>query len=355
MLRLEVKKTISELACFLDKRQLQIINIMRLFTKFTQYCGTTFFAILISFYCNTAIAQVTVGAAIDPDADAILDLKQNQDGTSDKGLLLPRVNLISPTNAFPMSQHIEGMLVYNKTDDDNNDIKPGVFYNDGTKWKRIDILPGGTGSQVLSLDNNLEPVWGNLDIPNETGVGYVMKQFAVSNIANAAQNAVFTQNAGYGITTKVHSLTPPWVKINLSSPFSVTPEHSKNRLIVTLQAMIQTNSDGTANHAGWVDFAGGVFINSRLEVVRLSQFSHTGRFSFDIFTMYLIVEDLKVGVLQNLDIGVARIDSGSRVAFTESIGIGTPASGVNNLNSFMAKPFISIQYYEDPSSSTTPN
>lgn len=328
---------------------------MRLFTKYTKYCGVTFFAILFSFHCHTAIAQVTIGAAIDPDEDAILDLKQKQDGTSDKGLLLPRVNLVSPTNTFPLSQHIEGMLVYNKTDDDSNDIKPGIFYNDGTKWKRIDILPGGTGSQVLSLNNNLEPVWGNLDIPNETSVGYVMKQFTVSNIASGASGATFTSNGGYGITVENYDLVSPWHKLTLKTPFSVTPTRAANRLIVTMQAMVQSNSNGIADHAGWVDFAGAVFINSKLKVVKLSQFSHTGRFSFDIFTMYLIVENLPVGVLQNLDLAVARINSGSRVAFTESIGIGIPASGVNNLNSFMAKPFISIQYYEDPSSSTTSN
>ena len=323
----------------------------------TKFRGVTLLYILLSILSvSKGYSQVTIGSDIEPDVDAILDLKQKQDGTSDKGLLLPRVNLISPMNAFPLSQHIEGMLVYNKTSDESNDILPGVFYNDGTQWKRIDILPGGTGSQVLSVGDNLEPKWSNLDIPNETSVGYVLKKFTVSNISNGASNARFTTNAGYGITTKDHALVSPWVKLNLREAFSVTPQHSKNRLIVTMQAMVQTDADGTNNHAGWVDFAGGVFINNQLKVAKLSQFSHTGRYAFDIFTMYLIVEDLKVGTLQNLELAVARINSGSRVAFYETVGIGTPSfNNIGNLNPFMAKPFISIQYYEDPSSSTTSN
>jgi len=320
----------------------------------TRISGIALLCIFLSiFSLNKGYGQVTIGSEIEPDTDAILDLKENQDGSSEKGLLLPRVNLISPTNAFPLSQHIAGMLVYNKTDNDANNIRPGVFYNDGTQWKRIDILPGALANQVLSVDENLQPTWGELDIPNQTSVGYVMKQFTVSNISNGASGARFTSNAGYGITTVNHDLVSPWVKLTLKDSFAVTPEHSKNRLIVTMQAMVQTDADGSTNHAGWVDFAGAVFMNSKLKVVKLSQFSHTGRYAFDIFTMYLIVEDLPVGVLQQLDLAVARINSGSRVAFTESIGIGNPASTiVNNLNSFMAKPFISIQYYEDPSSST---
>lgn len=315
----------------------------------TKFRGITLLCVfLFILSIGNGYGQVTIGADIEPDMDAILDLKQKQDGTSEKGLLLPRVNLIAPGNPFPLSVAIEGMLVYNKTNDETNNLTPGVYYNDGTVWKRIDILPGGTASQVLSVDDNLQPVWGNLDIPNETSVGYVLEQFAVSDVSTGGR---FTNNSTYSITKEGYDLVAPWVKLNLKTPFSVTPAHSKNRLIVTMQAMIQTSANGNTLSAGWIDFAGGVFINNKLNVVKLSQFSHTGRFAFDIFTLYLIVEDLPVGALQNVDLAVARIYGENRGRLAEVIGIGVPVAGVNNLNDFMAKPFISIQYYEDPSSS----
>ncbi len=290
-------------------------------------------------------AQVTIGSDIEPHVDAILDLKQKQDGTSDKGLLLPRVTLVDESEPFPLISHVEGMLVYNQTD--NIFIKPGVFYNNGTQWKRIDILPGGTANQVLTLNSSLEPVWGELDIVDEASIGYVMKQFTVSNNSTGG---LFDKNRGYDITKLNHPLDTSWVKLDLSPSFSVTPTSSKNRLIVTMQTMVQ--SGASANNRGWVDFAGAIFINNQLKVVKVGQFSHTGLYAFEIMTMYLIMEDMPVGELQEIELGVSRLDSHNQQNSTETIGIGIPVPGVSNLNNFMAKPFISIQYYEDPSSST---
>lgn len=290
------------------------------------------------------MGQVTIGSDMEPDSNAILEFKQNEDGTSEKGLLLPRVNLRSTTDPFPLSAPVKGMLVYNKTDD--SVIKPGVFYNDGTQWKRIDILPGGKASQVLTLDSNMQPVWGELDVPNVTEIGYVMRKFAVSSVQTGHQ---FTTNAGYAITAQDHqynTLPNTWYKLNIGT-FSVTPTHVNNRLIITMQTMVQTNSDGTVRRRGWVDIAAGVFINDQLKNVKLGQFTHTGNRSFEIITMYMMVENLPVNQVQNVSVAVARLAS----SIIETIGIGVPAPGGTNLNGFMAKPFVAIQYYEDPSSS----
>lgn len=122
---------------------------------------------------GTISAQVTIGSSVEPDADAILDLKEKSDGTSQKGLLLPRVNLRTSTDAYPLTTHVEGMLVYNKKD--STTIKPGVFYNDGTQWKRIDILPGAQPSEVITVGSDLQPTWGDLDVPDVENIGYVMR------------------------------------------------------------------------------------------------------------------------------------------------------------------------------------
>lgn len=291
---------------------------------------------------QTSMAQVTIGTDTPPDPDALLDMKVTSAGVSNKGLLLPRVNLIAPTNPSPLTAHVEGMLVYNKIS--NANIQPGVFYNTGDHWERIDILPGAGPGQAIMSDNARQPRWGALDFPDQSSVGYVMRKFTVSD---ELEGAVFYGNLGYDVTEQNFTYDEDyWAGLNTNTPFSVTPGHTKNRLIVTMQTMIQSNSQ--QNNPGWVDYAGGVFINNALKVVKLGQFSHTGNYAFDIMTMYLIVEDLPLSVAQDVKIAVTRLNSGH----AETVGIGTPVI-TTNLSNFMAKPFISIQYYEDPSSPTT--
>lgn len=64
-------------------------------------------------------------------SDAILEVNANN-----KGLLMPRLNLISSSSASPLSSHIAGMTVYNTAT--ASDVTPGYYVNDGTKWVRFD-------------------------------------------------------------------------------------------------------------------------------------------------------------------------------------------------------------------------
>jgi len=52
-----------------------------------------------------------------------------------QGLLMPRISLISLSDAAPLSAHVEGMVVYNTAT--TADLTPGCYYNDGSKWVRI--------------------------------------------------------------------------------------------------------------------------------------------------------------------------------------------------------------------------
>ena len=79
-------------------------------------------------------AQIRVGGNIAPNPNAILDLNINETDDGTRGLLLPRVALVSTTDANPLSEHIAGMLVFNTAT--SNDVTPGVYYNDGESWIR---------------------------------------------------------------------------------------------------------------------------------------------------------------------------------------------------------------------------
>jgi hypothetical protein len=94
-------------------------------------------------------SQTKIGGTIGPsDANAYLELGDALNGN--KGLLLPRVNLNLTTSPAPLTAHVKGLLVYNKTTNGNNlpYVSEGIYYNDGTQWiKIIDI------SSTYSLTN----------------------------------------------------------------------------------------------------------------------------------------------------------------------------------------------------------
>jgi hypothetical protein len=89
-------------------------------------------------------AQVTIGSGVPPHDDALLDLKEFNDETATKGLLLPRVSLTAKNLPAPMTGHKYGMIVYNiassPTDDTvlpENRVSPGFYYNTGNRWERL--------------------------------------------------------------------------------------------------------------------------------------------------------------------------------------------------------------------------
>lgn len=87
-------------------------------------------------------AQVTIGSGYEPNTNALLDLRENVDSTSTKGLLLPRVRLEATNLAAPLTVHEKGMTVYNTNTSSASVaseyyLSPGFYYNDGTQWVRL--------------------------------------------------------------------------------------------------------------------------------------------------------------------------------------------------------------------------
>lgn len=99
------------------------------------------FIILITSY-EGVYSQVTIGSSSPPNENALLDFNENGDGSSTKGILFPRVTLLSLDNPSPMKEHIEGMVVYNtatseETIDEKAAVSPGYYFNNGTNWIRM--------------------------------------------------------------------------------------------------------------------------------------------------------------------------------------------------------------------------
>ena len=84
------------------------------------------FIILLILFSTNSFSQVGIGT-VAPDFDSVLDIT-----STDKGALLPRVNLISTASFTPLSAHVAGMIVYNLAT--INDVTPGYYYNNGSAW-----------------------------------------------------------------------------------------------------------------------------------------------------------------------------------------------------------------------------
>lgn len=107
--------------------------------------------ILLLFLINiTAVlasiqAQVTIGSGIPPHEKALLDLKENEDESSSKGLILPRVALKSAIDFFGTTDHKKGTIVYNTSITEVTDtsvlpedrVSIGFYYNNGERWEKL--------------------------------------------------------------------------------------------------------------------------------------------------------------------------------------------------------------------------
>lgn len=60
-------------------------------------------------------------------------------GNSSKGVILPRVKLVSTDLSLPLSEHVIGMTVYNleANGSGSTQVYPGFYYNDGKRWVRM--------------------------------------------------------------------------------------------------------------------------------------------------------------------------------------------------------------------------
>jgi len=89
--------------------------------------------LLLILSCFALKAQVSIGT-VAPNSNAMLEIS-----STEKGVLLPRVQLQSIVSPLPMSSHVKGMIVYNTAQNavGINRVYPGLYYNDGQNWIRF--------------------------------------------------------------------------------------------------------------------------------------------------------------------------------------------------------------------------
>ncbi|MEO8111081.1 MAG: hypothetical protein ABI594_13645, partial [Ginsengibacter sp.] len=131
-----------------------------------------------------------------PSASAMLDIKN-----ANKGLLIPRVSLVSETDAVTIPSPVLSLLVYNT----NAALPEGAgfyFWNGNSKWSKL--------ATSNSLNNFSWAVTGNTATnPNIDFIGTTDNQpliFKTNNIlsgkiAQGINSVFFGQHAGENVTT----------------------------------------------------------------------------------------------------------------------------------------------------------
>ncbi|MEY2595928.1 MAG: hypothetical protein RI965_1200 [Bacteroidota bacterium] len=111
--------------------------------------GTTILFLLGTCLTTTLFGQIKIGENNKSiNTDAMLEIE-----SVNKGLLLPRVALISTTSSLPLKIMTNGMIVYNTSS--INDLTPGLYYSDGTKWIKAN---NSNSSLFFSAQNHTEIV-----------------------------------------------------------------------------------------------------------------------------------------------------------------------------------------------------
>jgi len=94
------------------------------------------------FLCVTSYSQVGIGTTL---PDAALDVTSTNDG-----FLIPRIALVNTTTSTVITP-VESELVYNTAT--INDVSPGFYYWDGTKWVRLST--GSTNNWSITGNSNI--------------------------------------------------------------------------------------------------------------------------------------------------------------------------------------------------------
>ena len=146
-------------------------------------------------------AQLNVGSTSAPNTNAMLQVS----GTT-KGVLLPNVALTSTTSPSPLSAHVQGMIVYNTAT--SNDVSPGLYINDGTKWASSALANSTGGSSVpaqagSTLSKSM-PIDVNTTANSRMKFGNVVFRYNGSNtdgnleMTDTASGYFFVSYANYG-------------------------------------------------------------------------------------------------------------------------------------------------------------
>ena len=139
------------------------------------YALTVFSIFWIYFFSIYNLsAQVGIGTS-HPDPSSILHIESN-----DKGVLLPKVDLKNLTDRNTVKGPTEGLLVYNKTVNNANNLRKGFYIWDNEKWDKVE-----NQSDVDELMDGIDERLKELEKGSGSGSGWSLDGNNFDNVNNA--------------------------------------------------------------------------------------------------------------------------------------------------------------------------
>lgn len=203
--------------------------------------------------------------------------------------------------------------------------------------------PGKKGQVLVSQGADKPAVWKSLNIPDfKPGDFYMIFTNAYSdnvglqfsNSETIGGNPLYSKN-----DLRSDSKFNNWKDINgLIKNFHVY--NTQNKVYMTYEAVVQVSGSGS----GSVDFACGVFVNDRLQGVRVETVKQgsSANHAFHTFLMIVIAEDINEGD-NEAKVSCARIRNNN---YTNNFGLGRAIE--TNINNFVAQSSFRIEVYEIP-------
>lgn len=126
--------------------------------------------IILIFCVQFSNAQVGIGTS-NPNQSALLEIV-----SSDKGLLIPRIQLNGTTDVSAINNgNVESLLIYNTVN--TSDVTKGFYYWGGIRWEKI---------VTESMVENLISAGGFVDNVSIVGLGTVADPYKVKDLGIVA-------------------------------------------------------------------------------------------------------------------------------------------------------------------------
>lgn len=177
----------------------------------------------------STFAQVGINTD-NPNTDSYLELV-----ASDKGLLIPRLNLVAVNNSLPLSAHVAGMMVYNtgSSGTGENIVYPGLYINSGTSWERLEPNTTQIGEVKYSFASADHDGW------------YLLNGRAKTTLSATAQTAA--SSIGYG--ANIPDATDRLLK-TVNTAETVATQGGSNTFTISQAQLPNVNFTGTTSSDG---------------------------------------------------------------------------------------------------------
>ena len=269
----------------------------------TQMIKKLYFVIAILVFALTYAQRIGIGSHSFDDSE-ILKI-----ASSNKGVLIPNLNIPNLNNASPVTSPAESLFVYNT----NTTSGKGFYYWKNNKWN---------------------PLVDSSNIYKLLGITRSESVISTSGITDSSYNGAQTYTMGEIPSAHDWQMIP-----GLTKSFNLTS--ANNSISVASSGILQVNSSGSS--LTYISYSIGVFVDGKLTGQKNFIIYGTASCLFNDYNVFFTLNNLSAG---NHNIAIYETSRVNFGASSEVITYGSKVSSCTNINSSMDKSILNIQITE---------